>query len=176
MKVINFILTMRIKHDWEEIKKRYVTGSDLVTPTTIAQEFGIPHVPQVSKRIKDEDWKKQRQLYRERKQIKGIIVEHDDMEAAEIFDKVESTKIQVKQLVDEVEAITRHINIAKLLQSKAVEAMKTTDPKKLKPSDISAFLRLGTDIEKQAMNLAGENINMDNMTKEELEKIANGNA
>jgi hypothetical protein len=138
------------------------------------REHGIRHKEQISRRATAEDWKKQRQLFRERTKIKEIIAEHGDLDARGIFERVEATEIKIRQLVDEVEAIARHINIAKLLQSKGVRGLDATDPKDLKPSDIATFIRLGAEIERQAMNLAGETIDMDRLSREELERIANG--
>lgn len=167
------------KYDWEAIRQEFVTGN--ANLEELAKKYNVRHSAQVRAIASKDDWQKQRQLFRERAeqqkertQIKKIIVEHDALEEKKVFERVEATEIKITKLVDEVETITRHLNIAKLLQAKSVEAMKLTDPSALKPSDIATFVRLGTEIERQAMGLAGESLNMDALSKEELEAIAYG--
>lgn len=167
-------MAAKAKYDWGEIKDKYVAGNDTVTLTALAKEYGVPYVEQVTRRANKEDWKKQRQVYRERKQIKGLVVEHDVMEEKKIFERVESTEAKLANLIDTAEIITRHLQIGKLLQSKSVKAIKAMDEEKLKPNEIANLVKLSADLEKGAIAMLEGSVDLDSLSKEELEKLANG--
>lgn len=162
------------RHNWDAIRKDFIAGDNTVTLASLAKKFNIPNPVQVRNQASKEDWKKQRQVYREKKQLKGLVVKHDVMEERKIFERVESTEAKLANLIDTAEIITRHLQIGKLLQSKSVKAIKAMDEEKLKPNEIANFVKLSADLEKGAIAMLEGSVDLDSLSKEELEKLANG--
>ena len=69
---------------------------------------------------------------------------------------VRQTVDEVKKIVDAAEMLTRHNQVAKLLISQGVQALKDRDPAKINDRDALAMLKAGIEIQRLTEGLATE--------------------
>lgn len=148
--------------DWEAIKKIYITGDmDL---TALSREYNgletSPSYQALRNKASQDKWNEQRKAYRS--MVSTISTKPDAVGTAqEIIRNTEA-------LIDSAEAISRHIRLAKtlqtdvlVLQNKLLPRLKELDLDKITPSVAVNLLRAmadvltkSTDIERKAMGLA----------------------
>jgi hypothetical protein len=158
-------------YDWKKIATAYITGDDSFE--TLSQREGYPSYIGIAKRAAKEKWVDQRKLYRQRSATVDVLTVTDkDIKAA--ANQIDAMEQKVSKLLDEVEMLTRHVNIAKVIQSKGYAALQRMDIDTLKPGEILSYLKQGSDLERLAMGLATEKIDIENVSDEELEKLAHG--
>lgn len=133
------------KYDWEEIRRKYVTGDDSVTLEALSKPQNAPSFDTLRRRSGREAWTKQRENFRLQK---ATIVATDPaaVQAAE----------QVSKLVDIAEMTTRLSKFGRDLNATAQEWLKNCEPTKLRPSDVVAIAKLGVEIERLCAGLATE--------------------
>lgn len=147
--------------DWEALKKLYITGDmDL---NALSREYNgletSPSYQAVRNKASQDKWNEQRKAYRS--MVSTISTKPDNVSTAqEIIRNTEA-------LIDSAEAISRHIRVAKALQSdvlilqnKLLPRLKDLDLDKLTPTVAVNLLRAmadvltkATDIERKAMGL-----------------------
>ena len=148
--------------NWEAIKKIYITGDmDL---TALSREYNgletSPSYQALRNKASQDKWNEQRKAYRN--MVSTISTKPDNVGTAqEIIRNTEA-------LIDSAEAISRHIRLAKtlqtdvlVLQNKLMPRLKELDLDKITPSVAVNLLRAmadvltkSTDIERKAMGLA----------------------
>jgi P2-related tail formation protein len=134
-----------VKHDWDKWRRAYVVGDDNVTLPSIAMIPGAPSLPSLKRVCASELWADQRKRYR---------VERDTHVIRD--DAAVSAVQRVEQIIDAAEMLTQHNQVAKLLISQGVQALRGRDPAKLSDKDALAFLKAGIEIQRLTEGLATE--------------------
>ena len=128
------------KHDWDKWRRVYVVGDDNVTLPSIALIPGAPSLPSLKRVSASELWADQRKRYR---------TERDTAAAVSVAQ-------QAEKIIDAAEMLTQHNQVAKLLISQGVQALRGRDPSKLSDKDALAFIKAGIEIQRLTEGLATE--------------------
>lgn len=162
------------RYNWETLTKEYVTGNDELTLEAMSKKEGYPSIQSLLNKSAKEHWTEQRKIYRQKESQRKKL--HDNLAAIDndIGQYVKQTEAVVSQLVDEVETITRHLNVVRLMLVKGVEGIKAIDPKTLKPMESLSLTKTALELERLTNGLATEKIDIENVSDEELEKLAHG--
>lgn len=145
------------RHDWAYYREKYVIGSNDVTFESIASEPGAPHLTTIKKRAAVENWVGQRAAYRHQTATKTL--------------ELASTT--------EAEVQARHIQIAKALQSKAIQRLQSMDVDALDASELRQYLVAATDIERKVLGIDSVRVRglpspreLMSLSDEELQRLA----
>jgi len=135
----------RVQHNWNTIKRAFVSGKMSLRElsrehTEIASDPGYERLRAIASK---EDWTAQRKVYQHT--LNTVTAQQPEAQAI-----AENTE----KLIDAAELITRHVRLAKAFQSKIVARLQTINPEELKPSDLIAWLKISTDIERLANGMA----------------------
>ena len=151
-------------YDWEVIKKAFVTGEHELN--TFSREYnGLPSSPtyqSLKNKACTENWNEQRKAYRGMLSTVGTIAN-----ASENRKTAQDIIRNTEALIDSAEAISRHIRLAKALQTdalalnqKLLPAIQKLNLEKISPTQAANLLRAladvltkATDIERKAMGL-----------------------
>lgn len=161
-------LVSRVAIDWDYFRHKYVSGDDSVTLSVLSRLPNAPNLTTLKRRSREELWAEQRRQFRYQAATK----------MADSATTQEALR-QTEQLVDQVEAIARHLKLARALQGTATKALQLVDPESLHPRDMLAMLSQGVQIERLAMEMATSRVelgklDLSTLTDEQLERIANG--
>jgi hypothetical protein len=155
--------------DWDYWKYKYVSGSDEVTLEALSNIPNAPKLPTLKKRSVEDSWADQRKAFRYQTYTK-ISDSATTQQAVE----------QTQKLVDAADVITRHLQMAKALQSIAAKRLTQFDPEELSARDLVAWVNAATNIERLAMGLSTEQhevnvkVNFGSLSDEQLERLAKG--
>ena len=164
---------MKSKYNWGAIACEYIASN--VTLRQLSSREGYPKLSTLRRQSAVENWAKQRIEFRKSRKaiaLKDAISKTKAVEAQESLSRIEN---KLDRLIDEFETFSRHINIAKLLQSKGYEGLQNLDPQTLKPLEIVAYLKTAIEIERLTLNLATLRIDVSSLSEKELERVINGN-
>jgi len=131
------------RYDWDYYRTKYVTSD-----ATLQDISEIPEAPALGtlKRYSTtQDWPGQRRAYKDQT----------------------ATRTQNLASVTEAEVSARHVRIAKALQHKALERLRTLNVSELGPRDLLAFLKEATDIERKALGM--ETVRLRHLNKDPSE-------
>lgn len=157
------------RYDWEYWRHRYVAGDDQATLEFLSKQPNAPSLHRLKIKSSEASWADQRKTFRN--QAATIATQSATAQEA---------VRQTAQLVDAAEVITRHLQLSKAIQSVATKALRDLDAAELSPRDILSWISSGTQIERLAMGMATERVEVDatvdfsNLSDEQLQKIANG--
>ena len=162
--------------DWEHWKKIYVTGDDSVTFKSLSEMAGAPAFSTINnkacppKNSSEPSWSDLRKRYRQQQLQEGVGREGVRVGVAEAIHKAE-------QIIDRAEMLAQHNALAKKMLSIAAKAMVEMDYSKLKPSEITQFMKLGIDVQRttEGMSTGKTEIDLKNATDAELDAIIDGN-
>ncbi len=173
-------------YDWEALKKAFVTGENELN--TFSREYNglltSPSYQSLKNKASQENWHEQRKAYRSMLSTVGTIATTSNARntAQEIIKNTEA-------LIDSAEAISRHIRIAKALQTdalalnqKLLPAIQKLNLENITPIQACNLLRAladvltkATDIERKAMGLVDptqqHHISIESNVKVEYEKL-----
>lgn len=146
-------------YDWQKWRQIYITGNDDVTFKSISEMDGAPKFNTIRQRAAEENWTGQRAQYQ--LQVQKQTFEHTAIAEAEVR--------------------ARQIGIARELQDKALERLRSLDVSELSARDTLQYLRDATDIERKAMGMSEEhNVNvrgaswqLENLDKHQLIEFRN---
>lgn len=133
------------KIDWDKWRRLYVVGEDDVTLPSIAAIPGSPSLPSLKRVCAAELWADQRKRFREQRDTQVI---REDAASAAVQ--------RVEKIIDSAEMLTQHNQVAKLLLSLGVQALRNRDPDTIRTSDALAMLRAGVEIQRLTEGLATE--------------------
>lgn len=157
------------KFDWDYWRYRYVTGEDALTLEALSHTPGAPSLDTLKRYSRLESWPEQRKRFRH--QAATIAVE--DATAQEAVR-------QVQKLFEASEVVTRHLQLAKALQTIAAKRLRNMDPEELTPKEAVAWIQKGTQLERLAIGLATDKteieliIDYNSLSDEQLQRIAAG--
>jgi hypothetical protein len=141
----------------------YVRGGDDVTLKWMSGLPGAPSYVSLKRRYAAEKWDESRSEYR-RSNTKLALATPDG----------EAIKNTLAALRKESDMIKRHLELSKLLISKARQAADMTDVSKLKPRDVAVWAKVGMECERlieQIIN-ACDTVDVQALSDDELEIIA----
>lgn len=140
-------------------------GDDSTTLQFISDIPGAPSLPTLKKRSNNESWPEQRKQYRYQRDTK---VYQDDTGKSAIA--------KIERIIDTAEVITRHTAVSKWLMDQGKKALENAET--ISPSVAVQMIKLGLEGERICMGLdsdrASQELNPDELSDEELQKIANG--
>lgn len=116
-------------YDWDYFRHKYVTGD--VTLEHLASLPNSPALGTLKRRSTTEEWAEQRRHYRDQT----------------------ATKAREVASTTEAEVAARHARIARALQGKALERLKSMQVSELAPRDVLAYMKEATAIEREALGL-----------------------
>ena len=152
------------KVDWDFWRHKFVTGNQSLKE--MSEGHGAPAFKTLRNKSSAEDWPSQRKRY---KDIEGT--------QTAINPDVQATVARVEKIIDAAEMLTRHMQAARLVGQKAIQAMRSTDPATLKPETALSWLKWAVDAERMTEGLATERqevIDLSILPDAALEKLANG--
>lgn len=132
------------KIDWEYWRHRFITGE--MSLKQLSEGLNAPAFKTLRNKSSAEDWPSQREKFRDMQRTQAVAVVPD----------VRQTVDEVKKIVDAAEMLTRHNQVAKLLISQGVQALKDRDPAKISDRDALAMLKAGIEIQRLTEGLATE--------------------
>lgn len=158
--------------DWPYWRNKFVTGDDDLSLQRLSELPEAPALQSIKNRSSKESWYEQRKAFR-----RAVAVEADKAIAA--GDVTGKTLAKVDALIDAAETITRHVKLARKMQSLVVQRLRDMKPNELSPRDLIAFINASTAIERLALGMATEHtkidIDLSKLDDRELEAIARGN-
>ena len=131
------------KIDWEYWRHRFITGE--MSLKQLSEGLNAPAFKTLRNKSSAEDWPSQREKFRDMQRTQAVSVVPD----------VRQTVDEVKK-IDAAEMLTRHNQVAKLLISQGVQALKDRDPAKISDRDALAMLKAGIEIQRLTEGLATE--------------------
>lgn len=134
--------------DWNYWRHKFVTGE--MSLKELSEGHGAPAFKTLRNKSSAEDWPSQRKHFRDMKGTQAAIVPD-----------VRQTAETVTKIIDAAEMLTQHNQIAKLLISKGVQAVREIDPAKLSPRDALAFLKEAVAIQRLTEGLATERLDVE---------------
>jgi hypothetical protein len=160
---------MATKVDWEKWRKIYVTGDDDLTLAALSRHQSAPSLDGLKKVSIREGWVEQRKQFRH--QIDNKVLKSATTQR--VVDHVE-------RLIDVAEIQTRHIKLAKSMQSRVAASLQDMQQKGtvLSPRDAATWLKIATDLERLAVGLVTHRTevvatDVTALTDEELQAIIN---
>ena len=119
------------RYDWHLIREEYVEGTNDVTLESLAAKDNAPVLGTIKNRSSKEDWPALRRQYRD------LVV----------------TKSREKASTLEAEIRTRHIKLARAMQSKAERRLLELSPAELDATELRLYLKDAADIERRAAGI-----------------------
>ena len=167
------------KYDWESLRKLYVSGEvdELVELSRDRTgNMDLPDYANLRKRAARENWKEQRRFYN--RELAAQVVANAATKVTQSATSEEVSR-KAEELIDNVEAIVRHIKLGRLLQNKAFLRLKDLDITRLSIKDMIAMIQLGTELERKALALyepkqhaqIDVEVNFEALTTGELEMV-----
>jgi hypothetical protein len=164
---------MAAKYDWDYWRHRYVMGDDTVTLEWLSTQPNAPSHHRLKIKSSEQSWADQRKVFRTQ-------VSRNATLAAAADATVQQTVQKIEQLVDAAEVISRHLRISRKILTIAEGALAGLSTEELNPKDIINWVSQATQIERLAVGLATERVEVDakidvsKLTDEQLERIAAG--
>lgn len=153
------------KIDWSYWEHKYIS-SDL-SLDFLSKLPNAPTLNTLKKQSTEGLWRQKRQQFKE--QTATAATQNAVTQAA---------VRQAQQIIDAAELLQRHLQMAKALQSIAASRLKSFSPSELSPKDLVAWVNAATNIERLALGLATERvevqIDFSQLTDEQLERLAAG--
>jgi hypothetical protein len=161
-----------VKFDFDHWKREFIKGDDDVTLVQIAKKVGAPEIGALKARAKKEDGLGQRQDFR--RAVSEAKMATQSMIAAE----AQQRQIQVGRagMALVVRAMSGQ---TKVTLPGGTEAMKDNSELIIaqlvkNPNSLAQLAKVFTDIERRALGMDMGELDMDKLTTEQLERIANG--
>jgi len=155
--------------EWAKWKRIYVTGDDDITLAVLSRHQDAPSLNQLKKISTRDSWPEQRKQYRNQLDRKVL----ESASTQRVVDHVE-------RLIDVAEIQTRHIKLAKSMQSRVAASLQDMQQKNttLSPRDAATWLKIATDLERLAVGLVTHRTevvatDVTALTDEELQAIIN---
>jgi hypothetical protein len=130
--------------DWDYWRHRFVTGG--MTLKALSEVADAPAFKTLRNRSSSEDWPAQRERYRDMART----------QAAAVVPDVAAVTQEARRIIDAAEMLTQHNQVAKLLLSLGVQALRSRDPAEVSDRDALAMLRAGVEIQRLTEGLATE--------------------
>jgi hypothetical protein len=148
--------TNRTKYDWNQWRKLYIRGDDNTTLESLSLLENAPSLGQLKRRSSQENWAEDRAWVRDQS----------------------ATKARESDAFAITEIRQRHAEFSRALQNVIARAL--ANPEELihelrrNPSALASLARAAMEIERRAYGLEELNINLNNLTDEQLARIAAG--
>lgn len=162
------------KYNWKILAKEYVTGGDELTLEVMSKKENHPSIQSLLRVCAKERWVEQREMYRQRQAQNQAVRDNIKRLDTEVSVHIEDTQTQINKLVDEVEMLTRHLNIIRLMMVKGVKGIEAIDPTTLRPSEALSYAKTALELERLTQGLATEKVDIQSVSDEDLEKLAYG--
>lgn len=144
------------RYDWAVLRQEYIASSTL-TFKEMAKRPGYPRASTISVKAASEGWSRARQEYQDSLQAK--IAEETQRRVAKIASGAEGGL--------QVAVQGKLLKIGDAMLKIGVQALSHLEPQELAPVDIARFIKLGTDLQRSAVGLDVQTVEIGNIRSAE---------